>query len=154
MSKFRKDGKRATPGISTASLPDIVFMLLFFFMVATVVKESDPKVRFTIPNTNYTKLIEDRSKIGFIYVGKPLDEDGMGQGTKFELNGKIIGSVNGLRSQIREKYGKLSPQEKADFWFSLKIDGATTMFDVKKVKSALQEEGALKIIYASKQIED
>ena len=140
------------PGISTASLPDIVFMLLFFFMVATVVKENDPKVMFTVPETNYTKLIEDRSKIGFIYVGKPLDEE-QGSGTKFELNGKVVGSVNALRQQIRERYGKLSPAEKADFWFSLKIDGETTMYNVKKVKSALQEEGALKIIYASKQIE-
>lgn len=138
------------PGISTASLPDIVFMLLFFFMVATVVKENDPKVRFEIPETRYTKLIEDRSKIGFIYVGEPVDES-LGQGTKFELNGQLLSSSNALKTQIREKYGRLTDEEKSEFWFSLKIDEGTKMYDVKKVKSALQDEGALKIIYASQQ---
>lgn len=39
MAKFKKDGKRETPAISTASLPDIVFMLLFFFMVSTTMRE-------------------------------------------------------------------------------------------------------------------
>ena len=39
MAKFKKDGKKETPAISTASLPDIVFMLLFFFMVSTTMRE-------------------------------------------------------------------------------------------------------------------
>lgn len=38
MSKFRKEDKKAAPGVNTSSLPDIVFMLLFFFMVATTSK--------------------------------------------------------------------------------------------------------------------
>ena len=38
MGKFKKDGKREVPAISTASLPDIVFMLLFFFMVSTTMR--------------------------------------------------------------------------------------------------------------------
>ena len=38
MAKFRKEGGKETPAISTASLPDIVFMLLFF-MVSTTMRE-------------------------------------------------------------------------------------------------------------------
>ena len=46
MSKFKKADERSAPAMNTASLPDIVFMLLFFFMVATTTKENDPTVHF------------------------------------------------------------------------------------------------------------
>ena len=49
MSKFKKDGRGAGPALNTASLPDIVFMLLFFFMVATTSKETDPAVKIAQP---------------------------------------------------------------------------------------------------------
>ena len=49
MSKFRKGGKKGLPAVSTASLPDIVFMLLFFFMVTTVMREVDLKVKMNQP---------------------------------------------------------------------------------------------------------
>ena len=49
MSKFKKEGKKSAPGVNTSSLPDIVFMLLFFFMVATTTKEADPSVEVKIP---------------------------------------------------------------------------------------------------------
>ena len=45
MSKFRKGGRGGAPAVNTSSLPDIVFMLLFFFMVATTSKEVDPTVK-------------------------------------------------------------------------------------------------------------
>ncbi len=37
--QIRKKGKKEVPPVSTASLPDIVFMLLFFFMVTTVIEK-------------------------------------------------------------------------------------------------------------------
>ena len=55
MSKFISKGKKATPAISTASLPDIIFMLLFFFMVVTVMREDDPKVKISKPNATETE---------------------------------------------------------------------------------------------------
>ena len=44
MSKFKKKKGGDLPAISTASLPDIVFMLLFFFMVATVMRQNTLKI--------------------------------------------------------------------------------------------------------------
>ena len=45
MSKFNKRRKkRDVPGVNTSALPDIIFMLLFFFMVATTMKEVDMQV--------------------------------------------------------------------------------------------------------------
>ncbi|MEG0162753.1 MAG: biopolymer transporter ExbD, partial [Mucinivorans sp.] len=47
---FRK--KKNMPGISTASLPDVVFMLLFFFMVSTSMREVELKVDSTPPKAS------------------------------------------------------------------------------------------------------
>ena len=70
MSKFKKDGGKPAPGINTSSLPDIVFMLLFFFMVATTSKESDPTVTVKQPEgirTTDMTPYKQRSEIDFLY---------------------------------------------------------------------------------------
>ena len=53
MSKFKKKKTGALPPISTASLPDIVFMLLFFFMVVTVLRESNLLVMQRLPKGDF-----------------------------------------------------------------------------------------------------
>ncbi len=77
MSKFKKDSGKSAPGINTSSLPDIVFMLLFFFMVATTTKEADPTVRVVQPEgvraTDMTPY-KQRSEIDFVYLGKPMNK--------------------------------------------------------------------------------
>jgi len=78
MSKFRKDNKKAAPGVNTSSLPDIVFMLLFFFMVATTSKESDPTVKVERPiGVRATDLTpyKQRSEIDFLYLGQPSNKN-------------------------------------------------------------------------------
>lgn len=66
MSKFIAKGKKPTPAISTASLPDIIFMLLFFFMVVTVMREDDPKVNVSKPNATETEKLEKKSLVDYI----------------------------------------------------------------------------------------
>lgn len=78
MSKFRKKDGKGAPGINTSSLPDIVFMLLFFFMVATTTKEIDPLVQVKPAKgigLNDLTPFKQRSEIDFIYLGEPLSGD-------------------------------------------------------------------------------
>ena len=63
MSKFRKSGGRKMAGLSTASLPDIVFMLLFFFMSVTSMKETDYKVKIKLPQATEVKKLEKKSLV-------------------------------------------------------------------------------------------
>ena len=58
MSKFRNKDDKGTPAISTAALPDIVFMLLFFFMVTTVMRETTLFVEVMIPKATEIKKME------------------------------------------------------------------------------------------------
>ncbi len=77
MSKFKKDNGKKLPGVNTSSLPDIVFMLLFFFMVATTSKEVDPTVDVDQPTgTKTTDLTpyKQRSEIDFLYLGEPRNK--------------------------------------------------------------------------------
>ena len=74
MAKFRKDGKKEVPAISTASLPDIVFMLLFFFMVSTTMREVLVMVDNGMPEAKEVTKLEKKSLVSNIYIGKPKDQ--------------------------------------------------------------------------------
>ena len=71
MAKFERKGKGGMPAISTASLPDIVFMLLFFFMVSTVMRETTLKVQQKLPGATEVKKLERKSLVSYINIGKP-----------------------------------------------------------------------------------
>ena len=74
MSKFAKKKSGELPAVSTASLPDIVFMLLFFFMTVTVMKDSSLKVENNLPSASEIKKLEKKDRVLTIYVGKPTAE--------------------------------------------------------------------------------
>ena len=68
------------PPISTASLPDIVFMLLFFFMVSTTMKEVELKVIVKTPDASEIKKLEKKSLTSYINVGEPQRAFAVGGG--------------------------------------------------------------------------
>lgn len=73
MAKIRKAGKKDVPAISTASLPDIIFMLLFFFMVSTSMKEVTYKVDIHVPEATELQSLEKKSLVRYIYIGEPKE---------------------------------------------------------------------------------
>ena len=68
MSRFKKNNKKGMGAISTASLPDIVFMLLFFFMVTTVMRETTLFVEVVTPKATEIKKMEKKSLVSYIYI--------------------------------------------------------------------------------------
>lgn len=92
MSRFRKESGNKTPELSTASLPDIVFMLLFFFIVATVEREETFQVNFVRPTATQKEEVEDRSTVQFIYVGKRI-EGAKTNSAAYQMNGRDRKSV-------------------------------------------------------------
>lgn len=71
MGKFNKTGKREMPALNTSSLPDLIFTLLFFFMIVTTMREVTLKVEFKVPQATELEKLEKKSLVTFIYVGKP-----------------------------------------------------------------------------------
>ena len=83
MQKNRRNINKRENTISTASLPDIVFMLLFFFMVTAVMREVDIKVRLNLPDATEVKKLENKSLVRYVYIGKPLMPSLMAPSHKF-----------------------------------------------------------------------
>ena len=156
MAKFGKNKKKATPGISTASLPDIVFMLLFFFMVSTTMRETELLVKKPmLPHATEIKKLENKSLISYIYVAPPTKQNQgkYGKSSRIQLN-DAIGEVSDIPSFIENERAQRDPVEVPLMTTALKIDKDTKMGIVTDIKQELRKVQALKINYTTVSKED
>jgi len=151
MSKFRKDSKKDTPGISTASLPDIVFMLLFFFMVTTVMRETTIMVQQSLPEATEIQKLEKKSLVSYIYIGSPVERMQGTYGTKarIQLN-DAFATVDDIPQYITAERTARDEKEVPFMTTSIKADQNTKMGIVTDVKQELRKANALKINYSSR----
>ena len=151
MSKFRKDDSKETPAISTASLPDIVFMLLFFIMVSTTMRETTMKVRISLPEATEISKLEKKSLVSYIYVGPPQQQyvSQLGSEPRIQLNDEFAG-VNDIIDYVESERQALEEQEQKQMIVSLKVDEYTKMGIVTKIKQELRKAAALHINYSTK----
>lgn len=150
MSKFNKKKDAALPAVNTASLPDIVFMLLFFFMTVTVMKDSTLKVENTLPNATEIKKLEKKDRVIYIYVGKPTREYQKLYGTesKIQLNDKFADASEVGDYILMERAKK--PQELQNvLTTSLKVDKDANMGIISDIKQELRKVNALKVNYTT-----
>lgn len=154
MAKFAKKMKGGSPAISTASLPDIIFMLLFFFMVSTSMKEVEYKVKITVPNATEAKKIQNKSLVSYVYVGSPIKSMQGKYGTKpvIQLNDQI-GKIEDIQRYVEEERSKRPEADVPKMTFSLKVDENADMGIVNDIKQELRKVQALKINYSSKKVE-
>mgnify|MGYP001241441768 CR=1 FL=1 len=151
MGKFQKKRGKAKPAISTASLPDIIFMLLFFFMVVTVLRDAELKVSVSTPQATELTKLEKKSLVNYMYIGRPIQKYQATYGTrprlqlgdKFADNTEIPLFLERHKSKLREK-------ERDQITTSLRVDGEVTMGIVTDVKTALRKAGQLKVNYSAK----
>ena len=123
MSKFRKDGKKGMPAISTASLPDIVFMLLFFFMVTTVMRETTLFVSVTTPKATEIKKLKKKSLVSYIYIGSPVRriQSSYGTAARIQLN-DAFASVDEIQEFIATEREARDEKEIPYMTVSIKAD--------------------------------
>ena len=146
MSKFRKK-KKGMPGISTASLPDIVFMLLFFFMVTTVMRETELKIKPPkLPQADQIKKLERKSLVSYIYVGK--SKDGIA-GDKIQLNDRIS-NISDIKSFIFSERATHAEDEIPYLTTSIKADMDANVGTITDIKQELRDINALKINYSTR----
>lgn len=150
MSRFKKEGKKGVGAINTASLPDIVFMLLFFFMTTTVMKEVDLKVQLKLPDATEAKKLEKKSLVSFIYIGKPTRpfQKMFGVEPRIQLNDQFK-TVEDIQDFIAQERDAMNEADQSKMSVSMKVDGETKMGVVTDVKQALRRASALKLNYSS-----
>ncbi|WP_343487437.1 biopolymer transporter ExbD [Allomuricauda sp. d1] len=150
MAKFAKKKDGDLPAVSTASLPDIVFMLLFFFMTVTTMKDSSLLVQNTLPNASEIKKLEKKDRVIYIYVGKPTREyqSVFGTEARIQLNDKFA-DVEEVGSYILAERAK-KPQELQNvLTTALKVDKEANMGIVSDIKQELRKVNALKVNYTT-----
>ena len=148
MSKFKKKST-SSQDIPTAALPDIIFMLLFFFMVTTVLRETEIKVEQRTPRAEQLVKLEKKKLVTYLYVGAPKDKS-LGTEPLIQANDAFIG-IDGIVQWINQEKSKLSEAERDQITVSMKVDNKTKMGIIVDIQTELRDANARKIMYATPQ---
>jgi biopolymer transport protein ExbD len=152
MAKFVRKGKDGgMPAISTASLPDIVFMILMFFMVSVSMRKTDRMVQVKLPQASETAKLERKELASYIYIGAPTKQyqGQFGTDTRIQLNDSYK-TVNDIRDFVAAEREARSEVDRELMTISLNVDEGTLMGIVTDVKQELRRCSALKIMYAAR----
>ncbi|MEP0713937.1 biopolymer transporter ExbD [Algoriphagus sp.] len=147
MSKFKKK-KMADPGISTASLPDIVFMLLFFFMVTTVLREQEILVEQKIPSATQLQKLQKKTLISYIFIGKPKNTALYGTEPRVQANDALLQTPE-IVQWVNQERDMLPESDRGGITISMKVDRDVKMGPISDVQNELREADARRILYAS-----
>ena len=110
------------PGLNLASMPDLIFTVLFFFMIVTHMRHDDVKVRYQVPAGTEVQKLQQKSAVINIYIGEG----------KIQVNNQLT-DVEHLPQLIEAERKKLSE---------------APMGIIADVKEALQRSFALRINYS------
>ena len=151
MAKFSRKGKGGLPAISTASLPDIVFMILMFFMVSTSMRQTDRMVKVTLPQASEIIKLERKDLASYIMIGTPTRDRQAQYGTdaRIQLNDSFK-TVDDIRDFIAAERESMSEADRQFMTVSIKADENVRMGIISDVKQELRRSSALKIMYAAR----
>ncbi|MBO4454426.1 MAG: biopolymer transporter ExbD [Paludibacteraceae bacterium] len=152
MAKIRRNEKREMPALNTSSLPDIIFMLLFFFMSVTSMKEVTYKVSIQNPSATELTKLEKKSLVRYIYVGTPTKEfqKAFGSETRIQLD-DAFADKSEIADYIINERSAMNESEQGLMTVSIKADKETRMGVIADIKQELRKAYALKISYAATQ---
>jgi biopolymer transport protein ExbD len=139
VSRFRGSNRREVPGINTASLPDMIFTLLFFFMIVTHIQTVPSRIPMELPTAEELQKLEERSLI--VYVR-------MGVDTPIQLNSDFVEPAD-LPEQLEILKSKTAEEDRGRWIAVLKIDREVPMGRVNDLKQALRSAGILTIHYSA-----
>lgn len=148
---IKKKGGKNSPALNTSSLPDIVFMLLFFFMVSTTMREVEMKVDVKLPDATEVQKLEKKSLVSYIYVGPPSKQfrAQLGDAPRIQLNDSYS-NLEQIGEFVASERDKLKEEDRPEMTTSLKVNNETRMGVVTDIKQSLRRANALKISYAAK----
>lgn len=134
---------REIPEISTASLPDIIFMLLFFFMMVTVLRKDQVPVRIDLPQTEYQeKLEKERDKSVVLLTWNPSEKNSVAY-----LDGNAIPMA--MIPQKLQAKSRAVDKDPSVYKVDLKADGKIPMHEIRNFKKILQQAGIKHLNYIS-----
>ncbi len=146
MSKFKKKAE-VKQEIPTSSMPDVVFMLLFFFMVTTEMRKSSIEVKQVIPKASQLRKLERKTLVANLYIGQPTKPE-YGTEEKIQANDAFIGTGDIIRWVNQEK-SNLIESEREQLTISIKGDKDAKRGIIADVETELRKGNARKILYTA-----
>ena len=156
MAKFKRKKGQGAQKINTSSLPDVVFMILFFFMVSTTMREVEVQVKVKIPEVSEVKKLEQKSLVSYIYIGRPISglQGIYGSEPMIQMNDKLVNEegipAEAVQDFVLSEREALAEDQKNKMVMSLRIDEDIPMGKVDDVKQALRRAKALIINYSAR----
>lgn len=145
---FKKKESREMPEMNTSSLPDLIFTILFFFMIVTTMREVTLQVKLVVPQGTELQKLEKKSAVSYIYVGPPTDalRAQMGSSTRIQLNDRYAEPREVMDFVAQERQGMANQAEQV---ISIKADSKTQMGIITDIKEVLRKSWALRINYSA-----
>lgn len=149
MSKFKKK-TNTKQDIPTSALPDIIFMLLFFFMVTTVLREVTINVKQRIPDASQLRKLQRKSLVSYLYIGEPKKTGQWGAEPRIQANDVFI-EPKDVVLWVNQEKDKLDEVEKDQITIAMKVDKEAKRGLVSDVEFQLRKANARKLLYTTLQ---
>lgn len=169
---------REVPILNTASLPDLIFTVLFFFMIVTHMRTTTSKVKYALPQGTELKRLVKKSAVTYIYIGRAMPETTRETSTvaspntssavspntssassmdvsayKVQLNNRV-GTIGEVASFVANEKKRMNPDDQVKMTVSIKADRSTPMYVINAVKRAVRAGGATRINYSAERESD
>lgn len=135
-SKFMRTS-RSMPGLNLASMPDLIFTVLFFFMLVTHMRDDNLKVHYEVPAGTEVKKMEQKTAVINLYISP----EGI------QIDNQLV-TISGIVPYINEVRKGLSEENQDRLTVSVKADKKTPMGLIGDIKQELQKAYALKVNYS------
>lgn len=161
---------REVPMLNTASLPDLIFTVLFFFMIVTHMRTTTSKVKYALPQGTELKRLVKKSAVTYIYIGRAMPETTRETSSaaspntssassmdvsayKVQLNNRV-GTIGEVASFVANEKKRMNPDDQVKMTVSIKADRSTPMYVINAVKRAVRAGGATRINYSAERESD
>ena len=145
---------RGVPQLNVASMPDLIFTVLFFFMIVTHMRSDEVKVRLQVPQGREVQKLANKQALVNIYIGRAgMKQQSQTDRWAVQLNGDLVQPAD-IPARIEDIRGGLSQENQQRLTVSLRVDKQSPMGLVSEVKKHLQQAYALKINYSATEIKN
>lgn len=150
MVMFRRSRRHEVPGLNTASLPDLIFTVLFFFMIVTHMQKVAVKVEYRTPQGTELTRLTKKTAVTYVYIGRPTADlqKAYGHGTRIQLNDKFAAPAE-VADYVAAERERMSPEDRQQMTVSIKADRGTHMGVINDVKRSLRQAKAYRINYSA-----
>ena len=151
---FFRRHERKMPGLNTSALPDLIFTVLFFFMIVTHMRDVDLLVHYDLPQGTEVQKLAHKSAVTQIYVGRlqNLNAQQSAASAKdsfyIQLNNSLA-TIADIRDYVEEERARMNEEDRSRMVVSLKADRDVPMSIIAEIKQALQQSFALRINYSA-----